>query len=104
MSESVKPGKRPPCQSCGRPAFYLCDYPVRTNGVAGRCSRPLCKGHAHAVGAGAHYCPPHERASRPPVVQMTRAPARECPHSWYDPGCRCGRAPIQLPEADEVSR
>ncbi len=73
MTETVKPGKRPPCQTCGQPGFYLCDYPVKRNGVGGSCGRVLCKQHAAPVAGVAHYCPPHDRASRLPAP----APAPE---------------------------
>lgn len=68
MTESVKPGKRPPCATCGQPAFYLCDYPVaqRDGSPHRSCSRALCKKHATSVGFVGHYCPPHERMSRVP--------------------------------------
>jgi hypothetical protein len=74
MSETIKPGKRPPCQTCGLPGFYLCDYPVRRAGVAGSCSRVLCKKHATPVAGVAHYCPPHDRVSRVPVAVPDERP------------------------------
>lgn len=101
MTETVKPGRRPPCQTCGSPGFYLCDYPVMRNGVGGSCGRVLCKGHATRIGGGVgHYCPPHDRASRLPAAPAKAAVSRECPHSWYDPGCKCGLpAPVRDDEA-----
>lgn len=76
MTETVKPGRRPPCQTCGQPGFYLCDYPVASrDGAPHRsCSRVMCKQHATSVGFVAHYCPAHERASRAPVVHAGERP------------------------------
>lgn len=74
MTETVKPGKRPPCQTCAQPGFYLCDYPVRRKGVQGSCGRVLCKQHATPVAGVAHYCPAHDRASRVPVAAPDERP------------------------------
>lgn len=32
-----------PCHECGKPGWFLCDYPV--NG--GTCDRSMCKDHRH---------------------------------------------------------
>ena len=77
MTETLgKGGKRPACATCGQPGFYLCDYPIASrNGAPHRsCSRVMCKQHAAPVAGVAHYCPPHDRASRPPVVSNERTP------------------------------
>jgi len=105
MTETLgKGGKRLPCQTCQQPGYYLCDYPVKRQGVNGSCGRVMCKQHATRVGGGvAHYCPPHERASRPqvpPAPAKQQGPAVECVHNWYDPSCRCG-VPAPPPEAAE---
>jgi hypothetical protein len=76
VTETVKPGKRPPCATCGQPGFYLCDYPIASrNGAPHRsCGRVLCKLHATPVAGVAHYCPPHDRVSRIPVVMPDERP------------------------------
>jgi hypothetical protein len=71
MSETLK---RAPCQTCGSPGFYFCDYPVQRGGVGCSCGRIMCKAHAARVAGVAHYCPPHDRASRAPVVNAPDRP------------------------------
>lgn len=106
MTETLgKGGKRPACQTCGAPGFYLCDHPVtsRTGGPGRSCGRVMCKQHAHRVGGVAHYCPPHERSTRLPAAPAAKpGPRAPCPHSWYDPGCKCGK-PLPPPEPEDVA-
>lgn len=55
------------CAVCGRPAPYLCDYPVTIqlgDGAVGRttCDKPLCSEHARGRGGGKHWCYDHVTA------------------------------------------
>lgn len=59
----------------------------------------MCKQHAASVGGVAHYCPPHDRASRLPTPPKP-ATSNECPHSWYLPGCKCGLPPVGSPDPE----
>jgi len=45
------------CWFCGRPASYLCDWPMKKGES---CSRPLCDGCRHSVVGRLDYCGPHK--------------------------------------------
>ncbi len=62
--------RRQSCATCGAPAPFLCDYPIKRQNVLrndriademGTCDRPVCGAHAHAVGPDRHYCGVHFR-------------------------------------------
>ena len=58
-------GRRHSCETCGRPATVLCDYPVIRNGKAATCDRWCCRPHAFTVGENLDYCMPHYNAGPP---------------------------------------
>ena len=46
------------CAFCGRPADYLCDYPVSEGKT---CDKPICKKCKTIVGIDFDYCPTHAK-------------------------------------------
>ncbi len=48
---------RAPCLYCQTTYEFLCDY--RDKPKAKRCSRKLCRVHAHEIGEDLHVCPDH---------------------------------------------
>jgi len=50
-----------PCNSCGDPSDYLCDFPV---GEGKTCDLPLCGFHACELREELHLCPIHREMYR----------------------------------------
>lgn len=46
------------CAFCGKPADYLCDYPI---GDGKTCDKPICKKCKTIVGDNLDYCPTHAK-------------------------------------------
>lgn len=54
-------GPRPRCDSCGRPAPYLCDWKVPEH-RSGTCDAKICAICASNPAIEKHLCPEHARA------------------------------------------
>jgi hypothetical protein len=54
-----------PCSSpgCTGDGVVLCDFPIPPSQREKSCDRRICTEHAHTVGNGKRYCPPHARIS-----------------------------------------
>lgn len=48
--------ERAPCDTCGRPSGYLCDWKTSTNQT---CDKPMCSACAYLVATNKHLCPRH---------------------------------------------
>jgi len=64
--------KRCAIEGCGKPAPYLCDFPL-TGAKAGKtCDRPMCESHRRTQGRKGKdtvdYCPSHDSIARGPQL------------------------------------
>lgn len=50
---------------CGRPAEFLCDYPLRGARAGKTCSRGVCSSHRVVVADGVDHCPAHGKVDAP---------------------------------------
>jgi hypothetical protein len=63
---------RAPCLYCRTTHEFLCDH--RDKPKAKRCSRKLCRVHAHEIGDNLHVCPDHVAAKDAPAPRRSDEP------------------------------
>ncbi len=67
-------GPKAKCLYCEAVHSFLCDH--RDRPKAARCSRKLCRKHAHEIGDNLHVCPDHVAGNPKPDVRPSDEPLR----------------------------
>lgn len=57
------------CDTCGKPAVALCDYPLAGAKAGKTCDRKMCATCRVKVGEGKDYCRAHAACSPPTIVE-----------------------------------